>query len=166
VNQSFSDAELVELATYAISELNRSPGSSGSLLGGSIDRHALNRALQESVEGATEAELLGTNLTVHGYNARDVVRDFIERFFANLRDILCGAEGASVAKASDLSGRGVATALAAWMTTAIGLANPLAIGIATVTIIVIAKATKNSFCQMTKQGILEALEKPPESRKS
>jgi hypothetical protein len=126
----------------------------------------LNRALvRYSQDGNTEA-FLGPEITLNAVSGRAVLVSFFERFFVNIREVVCGKEGQAAAKAANLSAKGIATALAVWITSAVGVSSATAIALATMTILVIGSAAKKSFCETTEKEFLDTLRKPVLPRRS
>ena len=85
-------------------------------------------------------------------------QNFLKYFFKEVYEIICIEQQAKeISQASDISMKGIATSLAAWMVSALGFTGPLAIGLATAVLLILAKATKGAFCQMSHEQIQTSL---------
>lgn len=153
------DGELKQLALDAAETLRRL-GAKRSYNEPIFDFDVMALFLREYAQDGDIDRLLDTCLTIDGLSVRAIVTSFFKRFLANVRDIVCSKKGRALAKGADLSAKGLSTALAVWITSAVGAAEPTAVALSTVIILVIGSAAKNSFCEMTDVEILQELKKP------
>jgi hypothetical protein len=156
---SFSQAELSQLAVDCAHELLSSEAARtpAHRYEAHFNIPILHLALIRYAEAGDTEVFLGSDITLHGVAAREVLRDFLKRFLINIREIVCGKEGREAAKAANLSAKGMATAIAVWLTSAVGLSGATAIALSTMTILVIGNAAKKSLCEMTDGEVFDAL---------
>jgi len=83
-------------------------------------------------------------------------QEWIGTFFSfmlkEIRKVVCNKN------AGGLLSRASCLAIAATITQKCGVSNPIAIGIATTSIIAIAQATRNTFCEMTDEKVVAAIQ--------
>jgi hypothetical protein len=83
---------------------------------------------------------------------------FVRKYFEQLRGTLCNGERrARVESESKFTLQGGAAAIAAWIVSEFGIAEPIGIGIATFLVLALMAAAGGAFCQMTKDDLLRAL---------
>jgi hypothetical protein len=88
---------------------------------------------------------------------RDVVYEFIAKFLKELRDIICSKRGDRIAKGADLSAKGTATLLAAWIADSLGMQSPIALALGTMIVWVFGSALHGAFCNMSDAAVKKAL---------
>jgi hypothetical protein len=88
---------------------------------------------------------------------RDLVYEFILRFRAELRDIICTKHADAIGEACNVTAKGTAIALSTWIASTIGVQGPQALAFATMTIWVCGSALRGAFCKMTDRQITNAL---------
>jgi hypothetical protein len=165
---ALSESQLKAIASEAARELSSSGTSSEYVRIGNAGFNvpALAKAFQRYAENGNADYLLSANITLNGVSGRAFARVFVKKFFKNIRDIICGAAGKAMRTTSDLTGRGMATALAAWITGTIGISSPMAIGIASLIIIALMHSSKKAFCDMTEVEAVGAMDHAPPAKRS
>jgi hypothetical protein len=154
----FSETELAELETFAQGELNQLPTEA-----------LIPRRVRGGPESPQERSQLGklpsagSALLAYRSGTRSIAlawaRDFTLKFLAEIRHSICESrEKNSLSQAGGITANGAASALAAWLSQAFAISNPVAIGVATLVLLVIAKAATSAFCAATAEEIVKRLQ--------
>ena len=82
---------------------------------------------------------------------------FMILYLRKLREIICTEHGSAITKAGGASGKGVATAIAAWIVQECGFQGPMALALATMILCICGSALHGAICEMTENEAAEAL---------
>ena len=94
----------------------------------------------------------------------ELAQEFVRKWFEQLHKLVCDdKEMARVATASGVGGGAIAAALAHSVVKWAEVSDTVALAAVTATLLVLAKITRGAFCSMSKEEILEAIEKRKKS---
>jgi hypothetical protein len=117
-------------------------------------------AMMEAYTGASTVPNTGVLQFVPFNQAIGFLHEFIPRFFAEIRNIICKNKTSSQSLGHTTTG--TLAALATWVTHSFHAPEPLATGFAAGVLIMVTVAAKGAFCKMTQAEAAKMFSKPPQ----
>jgi hypothetical protein len=143
------DSQMLEVEMEALRDLNSV--SRDALIGGQATRAVGDGAPRSDVTDALGAVL---DFKEHRRSdALDWAKGFVARFLTEIRAQICDSSKQGAAAEAGISPKAAASAVAAWIVGAFGIANPIAFGMATLVVLVLARSLQSTFCAMTVEEV-------------